>query len=927
MSEPYERCPALPATGPSAAVGHRRSPARPHPPAPQHPKVTPVSKRPLHCQPHPGLRGVPERDRSSELPKGNNGSPALGWHLRGEREPPPPPRSARCDLGEPRDPRPATRGQAHGLAARDTHRAEAGTCSQAPGVLPPWNPGGPREWDAVLTGPAGWGLGRYPAAVLRSENRHNPPPPPQRPQPAAGSGGSPVRHRDTPPASGKAVVVPGGSGRLPGSPSRAPGPAMQPEMPGDTPPAPLGSGGVAGEGSPGASPGEAQLGAAGDLPLRCLPPCPFPSPVSRGGGGGGREGGPGEDSPAVSSPAAAERPRAPGRSGRAPRSAAGPEPAAAGPVGGILRPGLPGAPRPRTAPPGGPDSAEHPRPSTRSFSSSPPRPAGEILPPVLSPGASISRRDPRPAACALPAPESSPEHPRTSGPASPPVLCTPRLYPRRLPLSRTLPAPPQTPGRAGPPHTLRRDRGLHTHRQPPPGTGIVSSGKPELGRGGRRAGGARSGSPAQPQAAQDRGSLDRAGAPCCTGSRRPGTPEGPAQDHGERPPLPGPGASGVSELAETPPPPPPPPPPPRCCSGHHRGCSSAITEGRPNGTPGCRAKVGPSPRWSSGRQRPGPGSPGGRESPALGGRIVPLLGEDQAVSRLLAWISAPLEQNLPGETRPGRAGARCPPGTLHAPGGRRPGSSRGRAGGAAGAGTGSTLQGAAASEGIGGLAHTRGQDARLHLAWRLRGTRLGEPSVPSVPSSAVNSPRPKRQAGSCHAGPGVLRVAPAELQHGQPGSITLPSSGLTESRYREPEEPPVPSSGPRQKSCKPSPRAPAPLSTALSPPRAGLSRCCRDYSSRRAAAVGWDLPRWPPGAHRGGGERGGVSPGPAEPSRAGPGRAGTRQSSSECGPGAAAPPRSLPGLRSRPAVRWGPGWRPSSVPGAAGGGSGRRGLV
>lgn len=193
-----------------------------------------MSKRPLRCQPHPGPRGVPERDRSSELPEGN-GSPALGWHLRGERAPPPPPRSARCDLGEPRDPHPATRGQARGLASRDTHRAEAGTGAQAPGELRPWNPGGPRGWDSVLTGPAGWGLGRYSAAVLRSENRHNPPPPPQRLQPAAGSGGSPVRHRDTPPAPGKAVVFPGGSGRLPGSPSPAPGPAMQPEMPGVAP--------------------------------------------------------------------------------------------------------------------------------------------------------------------------------------------------------------------------------------------------------------------------------------------------------------------------------------------------------------------------------------------------------------------------------------------------------------------------------------------------------------------------------------------------------------------------------------------------------------------------------------------------------------------------------------------------------------------
>lgn len=167
----------------------------------------------------------------------------------------------------------------------------------------------------------------------------------------------------------------GGVGAL-----RAPGAAVRPEqlgMPGVPPgpapaPAALGTGGVAGEGSPGNSPGEARRGAAGDPPpprdpARRLPPCPS---RSRRVPGSTWVRGPGADSPAVRTPRRRSGPRAPGRSGRAPRSAAGPEPAAAaaGPVGGLHRPGLPGAPRPRPAPPGGAARLLAPPPRPRLLS-------------------------------------------------------------------------------------------------------------------------------------------------------------------------------------------------------------------------------------------------------------------------------------------------------------------------------------------------------------------------------------------------------------------------------------------------------------------------------------------------------------------------------------------------------------------------------
>ncbi|XP_064492343.1 basic salivary proline-rich protein 2-like [Pseudopipra pipra] len=185
---------------------------------------------------------------------------------------------------------------------------------------------------------------------------------------------------------------------------------------------------------------------------RCRPPPAASRPA----------GGPGADSPACAAPVA-ERPRAPGRSGRAPRSAAGPEPAAAaGPVGGILRPGLPGAPRPRPAPPGGPCSAEHPRPRARSHHSSSPRGRGaapgpqtgrggghtrrpsEELPGPPSPGQPVSEalgvlHAPRPAA----SPQTSVGDPSTpTGP--PPERSAPPALPSLPPW--TFPPPPQLLG-------------------------------------------------------------------------------------------------------------------------------------------------------------------------------------------------------------------------------------------------------------------------------------------------------------------------------------------------------------------------------------------------------------------------------------------------------------------------------------------------
>ncbi|XP_051496036.1 translation initiation factor IF-2-like [Apus apus] len=189
-----------------------------------------------------------------------------------------------------------------------------------------------------------------------------------------------------------------------------------------------------------------------------------------------------------------ERPRAPGRSGRAPRSAAGPEPAAAGPVGGILRPGLPGAPRPRPAPPRGPYSPEHPRPHTGSSPANRPRETlcpetaargrgreqgrpGEDLSGPPSPG------QPMPAAPGgLRAPSPTASHPRPRGGAAPTTPARPvspgAVHPPLCP--PPLPAAPNPTGGAGlhpPPNS-----GVKVPLPPAvsaPGTGIAYSGKPE----------------------------------------------------------------------------------------------------------------------------------------------------------------------------------------------------------------------------------------------------------------------------------------------------------------------------------------------------------------------------------------------------------------------------------------------------------------
>ncbi|XP_071433786.1 basic proline-rich protein-like [Pithys albifrons albifrons] len=282
-------------------------------------------------------------------------------------------------------------------------------------------------------------------------------------------------------------------------------------------------GGVAGEGSPGTSPGEAPLGAA-------LPP-PVPT-ASRPAGG------PGADSPACAAPAA-ERPRAPGRSGRAPRSAAGPEPAAAaGPVGGILRPGLPGAPAPGPPRRGGRTGLSTSSPAPGAFTA--PRTAGEARPRALTPGGAgntpadpvRSCRDPEPGTAGVRDGRDAPRiPPRGAAPAAPQNLPPP---PQLLGGSRNPPLPPRW-GHGAP-------RARHRHRLL--GETRPAAAAPEgAGAGGARAGPQHNpGLPEPGVAGLGRGSR----------SRSPGAPAAPAQDHGERPPLPGPGAVGRDEAPAAP---------------------------------------------------------------------------------------------------------------------------------------------------------------------------------------------------------------------------------------------------------------------------------------------------------------------------------------------------------------------------------------
>lgn len=415
---------------------------------------------------------------------------------------------------------------------------------------------------------------------------------------------------------------------------RAPGAAVRPEQPGmpGVPPGPapapaaLRTGGVAGEGSPGNSPGKARRGAAGDPPppdpARRLPPCPSRSRRVPGSTG---VRGPGADSPAVRTPRR--------RSGPAPRAGAAAPRAArrarsrrrrrrgrwAGSTG-RASPGLPAPGPPRrggcTAPgtPASPPAPLHPRFGSRLSRGTPSWGDAGRTPPGAS-GTPQTRSSGRP----QPAEPPGSPGPRV-GTALAGAARSRALLSRLSPQPGAAPAPyrPREGGFApgSPPSATERDplppaaSRRHRHRL---------LGETRAAAGSEAGGALRV--PVRPPA------LPRAALPGARWAAR-GPAPGPAQDHGERPPLPGSGAPGWG-----------------------RSQQAAGTGGRPYGTPYGTPGAGdvgpravPLPRCRQGRRwPPAPHPPFSLESPCAD--ALPLPGEDKRFTRRLACVSAPLAQH------------------------------------------------------------------------------------------------------------------------------------------------------------------------------------------------------------------------------------------------------------------------------------------